>query len=226
MKKIEIPKERLKELYLIKNLKISKIADKYNCSEACISKKLKQFGLSKRVEDGYIGKKFGKLMPIKMLGRDKNGHAIFECLCDCGKNFETLGFRLKTKNTNTCGCASRKRGKDHENYKGYEEISSSLWSSLKRGALHRKLKFEVSIEDIWQLFLDQGRRCALSGVVLIFAKTRKEYKLTTASLDRIDSSKGYVKGNLQWVHKNINMMKWNLSQSDFIKWAKLVANYN
>lgn len=26
--------------------------------------------------------------------------------------------------------------------------------------------------------------------------------------DRIDPNKGYIIGNVQWVHKHINMMKW------------------
>ena len=46
----------------------------------------------------------------------------------------------------------------------------------------------------------------------------------TASLDRIDSSKGYVKGNVQWVHKDINKMKTDFEQSIFIKLCKSVAD--
>jgi len=47
--------------------------------------------------------------------------------------------------------------------------------------------------------------------------------IRTASLDRIDSSKGYVKGNLQWVHKDINMMKNHYNQKYFIEICKKVA---
>ena len=46
----------------------------------------------------------------------------------------------------------------------------------------------------------------------------------TASLDRIDSSKGYVEGNVQWVHKMINMSKQQYSQEEFIDMCKAVAN--
>jgi len=46
----------------------------------------------------------------------------------------------------------------------------------------------------------------------------------TASLDRIDSSKGYVKDNVQWVHKDINRMKWNFPQDKFVKLCSFVAN--
>jgi hypothetical protein len=40
----------------------------------------------------------------------------------------------------------------------------------------------------------------------------------------IDSSKGYIEGNIQWVHKDINNMKWDFTQEEFINYCKLVAN--
>lgn len=46
----------------------------------------------------------------------------------------------------------------------------------------------------------------------------------TASLDRIDSSKGYIKGNIQWVHKDINKMKNNYNQAYFINLCALVVD--
>jgi hypothetical protein len=45
----------------------------------------------------------------------------------------------------------------------------------------------------------------------------------TASLDRIDSSKGYCEDNVQWVHKDINRMKNTFDQDYFISLCKLIA---
>ena len=45
----------------------------------------------------------------------------------------------------------------------------------------------------------------------------------TASLDRIDSSRGYVPENVQWVHKVINRMKGTLSDDEFKSWCRTVA---
>ena len=52
------------------------------------------------------------------------------------------------------------------------------------------------------------------------------YYVGTASLDRIDSTKGYTKNNIQWVHKTINKMKNVLHDEEFIQWCNLIANYN
>lgn len=49
---------------------------------------------------------------------------------------------------------------------------------------------------------------------------------TTISLDRIDSTKGYIEGNVQWVHKSVNIMKSTLTQEQFINFCKLVAENN
>lgn len=45
-------------------------------------------------------------------------------------------------------------------------------------------------------------------------------------LDRIDSSKGYIEGNVQWVHKDVNMMKQNYSQKYFIEMCKKIYETN
>ena len=48
----------------------------------------------------------------------------------------------------------------------------------------------------------------------------------TASLDRIDSKLGYELNNIQWVHKDINMMKQAYTNNYFIEHCKLVAANN
>ena len=51
-----------------------------------------------------------------------------------------------------------------------------------------------------------------------------EYKEQTASFDRIDNSKGYEVGNIQWVHKEINMMRGTLSVDRFIELCEFVVS--
>ena len=78
----------------------------------------------------------------------------------------------------------------------------------------RNKEIDIDSQYLKNLFEEQNETCALSGIKL----DRKNM-----SLDRIDSSIGYVKGNLQWVHKIINRMKTDLSQDEFINLCKLVA---
>ncbi len=114
-----------------------------------------------------------------------------------------------------------KISKESPNWKGCGELRGHLIASYKEGAKSRKLKFSVTAKFLWNLFLKQNRKCAITGIDLTFVKN-----FTTASLDRIDSNKGYIKNNVQWVHKIINMMKYDHIQQDFINWCHLVSSHN
>ncbi len=56
--------------------------------------------------DEMVGKKFGKLTVRSLSEPNKYGHAMFLCLCDCGRETITLKSSLTrpTKGTTSCGC--------------------------------------------------------------------------------------------------------------------------
>jgi hypothetical protein len=99
-----------------------------------------------------------------------------------------------------------------------------VWGRFKRSAKTREIQFDLSIEEGWDLFLSQNRLCAMSGVPLKFAPSQKKGSQRTASLDRMDSSKGYAISNVQWVHKTLNLMKRDLPLDEFLRWCELVAS--
>jgi hypothetical protein len=97
------------------------------------------------------------------------------------------------------------------------------------GAKDRNLEFAITKEYIMQLLEDQQGRCALSGIDIEVPKITSLNGFAvapTASLDRIDNTKGYTPGNVQWVHKDLNMMKRSYTQERFIELCKLVAKHN
>jgi hypothetical protein len=104
---------------------------------------------------------------------------------------------------------------------GYGDISGRYWHDLYLGAKDRELSWNITKEYIWDLFVKQNKRCALSDLPIDFALNGKQ----TASLDRIDSSIGYEEGNLHWTHKDINVAKFDLDTEEYIKWCKLIKEY-
>ena len=90
------------------------------------------------------------------------------------------------------------------------------------------MKFSLTTKYLWKLFEKQHNRCSLSGVSISLPISAYDatHGNVTASLDRIDSNKGYVGGNVQWVHKDVNMMKQHFSQPRFIELCKLVSKNN
>ena len=96
---------------------------------------------------------------------------------------------------------------------------------MKNQAKHRGHVFALTIEQAWDLFVSQDRRCALTGVPLAMSKKNMAEGEVLASLDRIDSDLGYVPGNVQWVHPTINFMKHAMPQDRFIEWCHRVSTY-
>jgi hypothetical protein len=119
----------------------------------------------------------------------------------------------------------RKRGSESPNWRGTGKISSLLWNGIKGTALKRGWKFEITILDAWNQFQKQQGLCALTGIPLDLSTFEGHLSERTASLDRIDSQRGYEPGNIQWVYKSINLMKNNFLEADFIYWCRLVANH-
>ncbi len=117
-------------------------------------------------------------------------------------------------------------GKNHKNYKGYEEISSTYFNRLRLGAARRGLTFNIPIEYIWGIYKKQKNICALSGIPIFFTEKYYLQHEKTASLDRIDSRFGYIKGNVQWVHKDINRMKHDFSEKIFLEYCRSVVKHH
>jgi len=104
--------------------------------------------------------------------------------------------------------------------KKYKEIPVSWFDEKKRGAEKRGKVFEFDIKYIWEVYIRQNRKCALSGLPLDFDKDTENGMV---SLDRINNNKGYIKRNIQLVHKDVNFMKYVYEQKYFINMCKLVA---
>jgi hypothetical protein len=220
-----IDKNQLENMLYIENKTQRDIARILNCSESLISQKIKKYKLKKDISSQYIGKKFNSLKPISYIGKNNNSHSIFLCACDCGNTINVLANSLMNGNTKSCGCKSRKRGKEHASYSGYQEIRSEYWSRVLRGAKDRGIEITLTIEEAWDIFLKQNRKCALSGEILHFPYTRKTSKYSTASLDRIDSNGIYEVSNVQWIHKKLNTMKMNMPEVEFFEWCKKIVSY-
>ena len=112
--------------------------------------------------------------------------------------------------------------------KGYKDISGSFWYMLVDSAKKRNLELNVDKEYLWNLFITQDKKCALSGVNITLDKFGKIKDSLGdnyfASLDRIDNKIGYVDGNVRWVAREINYMKWKFSDETFINFCKNVSN--
>jgi hypothetical protein len=140
---------------------------------------------------------------------------------------KTVIFRLLKKYNIPINIISRE-GRPRNNTKKFGDIHQSYIYILKNRAKNKNLVFNLTGNDLWSLFLKQNKKCALSGLTIIFPSAwgAKSKTQITASLDRIDSTQGYIKDNVQWVHKKINSMKMDMTDQEFISLCKMVAKHS
>jgi hypothetical protein len=162
-----------------------------------------------------------------------SNHYYVKCICShCNlkKIIRTDCFVRKSIKCKNCLYNERKQGII------IGKVPKWYFNSVKNLASQRDIEFSISIEDMHLLWEKQNKKCALTGIDLTFGleyetlgngyqRLTNSHRLTTASLDRIDSEKGYTIDNIQWVEKNINIFKNALSNDDFIGLCRMVNNY-
>jgi hypothetical protein len=167
-----------------------------------------------------IGDVFGYLEVVSLDHTGKRGARFWLCQCHCSNQTVVANGSLTTGRTKSCGCeSSNLRGDRHG------KIWSSFWNNKQYDAKQRKIEFKITREEAWEIYKSQKELCALSGIPIFFGESYSN-DITTASMDRIDSSKGYSPKNIQWVHKRVNQMKNDMTQDKFLEWCHIIHKYN
>lgn len=98
----------------------------------------------------------------------------------------------------------------------YQTDEFSPFRYYMKTAVQRKHECDIDLAYLKELWEQQKGRCAYTGMLL---RTRNHKTgralIDVASLDRIDSSKGYIKGNVQFVSAALNLAKSNLPDETF-----------
>lgn len=223
-KKEKFDKQELWNLYLDQNLSMLEISKIKHCSESFIKMNLSYYNIPIKTCSDYISLTLSKEDLITEY--IKNNKPIKKIANEYNTSSTNISTLLKKYNIPKRESHKFKKGKDNPLWKGGEIIPASFHYEYKHGAERRNMLFEITIEDMENQYIEQKECCAISGIKLYISASRKKAKESTASLDRIDSSTGYTKNNIQWVHKTIQQMKWNLKQDEFIEWCKIIARNN
>lgn len=189
------------------------------CHKHDAAKERKEKNRLARVKN-FKNRKFGQLTALELVGFDALNQPSWLCKCKCGTEKKISQNYLDRKIVTCCGCSKIKNSGF-----SYGEVSYNYYYRVKKGAATRDIEFNIVPKDIWNQYIQQNKKCALSGIKIEFGKLNDKYKVIgqTASVDRIDNSKGYIEGNIQIVHKDINRMRGKLSVKKFKEWCKLIT---
>lgn len=180
------------------------------------------------------GKRFGKLLATKELsGRGKSNQIYWECICDCGKKHITSGESLRGGKSKSCGCnrlTPPNKEKDRE---------LAIWKQLYKSTIEKRskkkgYKSDISFEEFKKISLQKCFYCGSEPTN--FATDRGAFKrngkktsdtiIKYNGVDRIDSTKGYLKKNSVTCCKHCNTAKNTMTQKDFYKFIKKVYEWH
>jgi hypothetical protein len=138
-----------------------------------------------RKTPSVVGETFYKLSVLKQETQGKQ--LMLYVRCECGtEKWVRHSSVIKKKDVKSCGCWKNK----WDRRRGWDARSSML-SRAKYRAKQRGLDFNITKEDI--VIPDI---CPLLGT-----------PMKSPSLDRIDSTKGYIKGNVWVISNRANTLK-------------------
>jgi len=178
-----------------------------------------------------IGQRFGRLVvgektEIRLQGKSKHKTLYHHCICDCGKDLFVRKQSLKGGNTKSCGCYKNEHSKliGRKNRKGKytgKATINYLLRKYKYNASKRKITFDLCMEDFNKIIKENCYYCDKEPSQKIELSSQKLYY---NGVDRIDSSKGYIKSNCVPCCKMCNIAKSSYSLSEFKEWISKVYN--
>jgi len=165
-----------------------------------LKNRIKRMGLK------MIGKKFNKLTVIEFSYRKEN-QFYWKCLCDCGNETIVPTNTLRFGKTKSCGCFLLTKNKP--GISGLKQI----YLIYKKTAKRRGIIFDLTIEEFKDI---TSKNCSYCGVepsaISSYRRNEKTSEYTSYKfngIDRIDSNKGYEKGNIAACCKHCNYIKNN-----------------
>ena len=98
-----------------------------------------------------------------------------------------------------------------KNYKTKDSHLKTLLTHLKNRAKLKNLEFDLDFEYLKPLAVDF---CPVFNIELFWADKRQKNCGNSPSVDRIDSTKGYLKGNVQIISNRANIIKNNATTAE------------
>ena len=103
----------------------------------------------------------------------------------------------------------------------------SLFRKHLRKIRDRDVNCNITLEDLLDIWNKQKGKCIYSKVELQPSKYKSSNnQIYTLSIDRIDSSKGYIKDNTQFISIAMNHMKNNMTHEQTLELIEILKNNN
>ena len=105
----------------------------------------------------------------------------------------------------------------------YKGISIAWYEREKINGLKKKGLFSLTLDDVADIMEDQYFKCYYSSQNLVYPRTSMTL-INEGRLTLINSSVGYARDNVRFVSKTVNVMKQDMSETEFISLCKTIGN--
>lgn len=199
--------------------------DKHNKSRNCHTSRCKEcLHVVNHYSKGY---KSFHIEPIKENKLYCNSCGQYKDFCEFGNDSSNFKRNYKSHKCKSCEKEWLKRYYDRLNddkNKALEKILSIRITAARKRAVDKILDFDIDLPFLKYLWEKQKGLCNISKLPMTFCFKNKENENYNISVDRIDSSKGYTKDNVQLVCDIVNRMKLDLNMSKFVELCKIIYN--
>lgn len=151
--------------------------------------------------------------------KNRHGNFYHDTYCKKCRYANTL------KNRHTTIANKRERRKNDPVWKEKErKLKRESFIRCYRQSMYSRCRYRSQIKgydfNIEPSDIVIPEKCPILGITLI--KGTKDNYMQSPSIDRIDNSKGYVKGNIQIISTKANSMKNSASREELLKFAKYI----
>ena len=95
---------------------------------------------------------------------------------------------------------------------------NSKVSAARQRARNKNLPFDLDVNFVNDMWESQSGKCALTGKQMTYRGNKNSQEsFDSFSIDRIDSTKGYTRDNIQLVKWGVNSIKSSMSMDVFFK---------
>jgi hypothetical protein len=175
--------------------------------------------LSKTTFINHEDKKVNKITIGKYIGKNKYNCNIYNCLCDCGKEFVAEAADVLTEKIKTCGCGRYFKAQQEADYTASN--SNAIYIDYKKKAEQRDIDFNISIEEFRSLIFKDCSYCGMSPSNKKWNGSRSSC-LMYNGLDRVDNSKGYSIDNCVPACYICNQAKHRMTLEYFKSWIERI----
>lgn len=144
--------------------------------------------------------------------------------CDKEQFYKNRRSALKSARDNTNCKLCSDTANNIKKVVWHRGIRLNWLNCYRKAAARRKYTFEITADDVADIYEQQGKKCLLTGQDLIFPSMGL-MSLINVSIDRIDNDIGYTRHNIRLVTKEVNMMRGTYTNQEFINVCKAVATH-